>query len=285
MKHIPKKKLGFWVIIFVAIISLIFFLKNDANKSLIKITSSENRFYIDFDLTITDQNKFLKILENLQIPQSSIEELSFALDSTSSVSLTYLAPIEINPTFNDGIINFSGNTSHDAFIQKLSPKKIKVPQDYNLAIFSPSVLNFVTSRNFDFSNEAENSYKEEVRNDIAFHLINITQEETNKTVAFFQHENLIVFASSREAAFSMSDALNSKNSTDFPAFDFDNDSNFLFSFINKEDAQIDVNFISLISGQDTLKTNPNLQKVLQEIEEINFALKDVNFLQIWICLQ
>jgi len=144
-------------------------------------------------------------------------------------------------------------------------------------ISQSSDIDLTSLRNLDFSNEAENSYKEEVRNDIAFHLINITQEETNKTVAFFQHENLIVFASSREAAFSMSDALNSKNSTDFPAFDFDNDSNFLFSFINKEDAQIDVNFISLISGQDTLKTNPNLQKVLQEIEEINFALKDVNF--------
>src|SRR3989344_6872233 len=97
MKLIPKKFLGFCVITVVAIISLVFFLTKDANKSLITATSGENKFFINFDLKTKDQKNLSKILENLQIPQSTQEDLSFELDSTSSASFAYLTPLRVNP--------------------------------------------------------------------------------------------------------------------------------------------------------------------------------------------
>src|SRR3989344_7010520 len=223
MKLIPKKFLGFWVIVVVAIISLVFFLTKDANKSLITIASGENKFFVNFDLKTKDQKNLSKILENLQIPQNSQEDLSFELDSTSSASLAHLIPIKVNPIISTKSISFSGTVSHSPFIKKLSPKRIKVPQDFNLAVFAPNVLDFVTTRNLypenlvnwlknnfsptsgqyliifgknaqfalivekteidlsslksiELSDQSETSYKEEVRADTIFYLMNRSEE-------------------------------------------------------------------------------------------------------------
>ncbi|KKR86769.1 MAG: hypothetical protein UU34_C0010G0012 [Candidatus Curtissbacteria bacterium GW2011_GWA1_41_11] len=325
MKLIPKKFLGFWVIVVVAIISLVFFLTKDANKSLITIASGENKFFVNFDLKTKDQKNLSKILENLQIPQNSQEDLSFELDSTSSASLAHLIPIKVNPIISTKSISFSGTVSHSPFIEKLSPKRIKVPQDFNLAVFAPNVLDFVTTRNLypenlvnwlknnfsptsgqyliifgknaqfalivekteidlsslksiELSDQSETSYKEEVRADTIFYLMNIISSEgKSEAVTFFQQENWVVFASSREAAFKIADSLQSKNSTDFPSFNFDSDSNFLLFFTNKQGEQLSESFINLISRQNSGIANPNLQKILREVEEINFALKATRF--------
>ncbi len=325
MKLIPKNFLGFWVITVVAIISLVFFLLKDANKSLITATNGENKFFVNFDLKTKDQKNLSKILEDLQIPQSSQEDLSFELDSTSSASLAYLTPIRVNPIISTRSISFSGTVSHSPFIEKLSPGKIKVPQDFNLAVFAPNVLDFVTTRNLypenlvnwlknnfsagsgqyliifgknaqfalivekreidlsslksiELSDQSETSYKEEVRADTIFYLMNIISSEgKSEAVAFFQHENWVVFASSREAAFKIADSLQSKNSTDFPSFNFDSDSNFLLFFTNKGGEQLSESFINLISRQNSGIANPNLQQILREVEEINFALKATRF--------
>lgn len=325
MKLIPKRFLGFWAILILAAIFSINFFTKDSNKSQVTITGAENKFLVNFDLISSDKNSLLQILDDFQIPQSSIEDLSFELDSTSSAQLIYLSPIQINPTITKKVISFTGNTSRRLFVNNSSAEKIKIPANFNLAVFAPNLLSFVASKNLypaelvdwmnnnfsidegqylvvfgpnaEFSIISKNkdadlstlknlkltesieaSYKEEVRDDIPFHFISITKNvEKVETAAFFKREDLIVYSSSREAAFAMADAFSSKNSSDFPAFNFEKDSNFIFSLNNKEEAEINENMLSLISSFDTQLSIPNQQKFLERIEEINFALKANSF--------
>ncbi len=146
MKLTPRIILGIaaTALIIASIALAIVFTKKD--QSYILLTSKENRFDLNFRVQKKDQENFQKILSSLEIPQDVQNGVNFQLDSTSSARLNFLAPIKASLNLKDKSVNLSGETSIPMFLYQSSINQVRLPKSTNLAIFAPSLENFVKAR-------------------------------------------------------------------------------------------------------------------------------------------
>ncbi len=122
------------------------------------------------------------------------------------------------------------------------------------------------------------SYKEEARNGINYYLLNVPQDPKSNnqtTLAFFTEDNWTIFASSREAAFLVSDTINSKSdSISFPNNKVDERATLVVFMRNFEKDPISSNLINFIlaGASDTQANAQKLKNTLESLQEITLIL-------------
>jgi len=140
---LKKTLLGLFFVLII-LIFFVFFAKWQKQETFVTLNAFENKFKVNFNIPQSDQEKFSKTLQKLQLPQSIEQGFEFELDATSSAALNFALPIEAKISFGPKI-NFKGSL-HRSGINNLPVVSLKVPQNTNLAVFAPDFRDFISTR-------------------------------------------------------------------------------------------------------------------------------------------
>lgn len=122
------------------------------NQNKAVLSSEQNKFKLDFVVSNRDSDKFLHILEDLNLPQSVSRGVEFELDATSSAKLAILAPIEADLEFFPGKIAFGGRIEIPQ--KQFELAKVGIPESTTLAVFSKDFRGFI-KRSFKIPKELD----------------------------------------------------------------------------------------------------------------------------------
>lgn len=144
--HLKSLQIFLWVLILIVILlltSLLVFrqrlvVKNQ-NKAI--LSSEQNKFKLDFIVSNRDRDKFLHILEDLNLPQSVSRGVEFELDATSVAKLAFLTPIEADLEFGSRKIAFGGRIEIPQ--KQFALAKVGMPESTTLAVFAKDLRGFI----------------------------------------------------------------------------------------------------------------------------------------------
>lgn len=146
MKKIPKFILGFLLLI-----ALIYFFSNifsptNTKGSKVSVLSSQNKFDVEFNLSNLDNQNFKNFLVNLNAPNKLEEGFTFELDSTSSTALSFSSPIEFDVSIGAQSVLFKGVMDKPLLNNSYKIRKINVPQNSNLVIFTGKLHKYLSQK-------------------------------------------------------------------------------------------------------------------------------------------
>lgn len=295
----PKKALG---LIIASIVFLLVVIAVSPKKSLLstfKITASQNRFYVGFDISKKDSADFQKLLEKLSAPESISKGLEFELDSTPSAMLSFAVPVEgtLDPSPNSLII--SGNLTRPETSETYVFQSFSFPQDLNFALSSanlqeaakiyldlpPEIAGSVAQNSavgpqylvvfpnssvyifktgtFDVASvKNQREYKEETIDNIKVYLL--------AQVSIFEIGEWTYIASNLDAAKSVvSTQKDPENTINFPNIE---KGNFAMLFASSEKNPVSDDLLVKIFG-----SKDKVPNYMSKISKIEFTLKDTTF--------
>src|SRR3989344_682512 len=143
-------------------------------------------------------------------------------------------------------------------------------------------INLYALEDIKVNEQDPSQYKEETRSNINYHLLNIaqSQNESSQTLTFFLNGKWTIFASSREAAFDVSDSLNSESDfIEFPNHNIDTDTQLAVFVLNEDKYPINQNSINFMLGEEfnAQKNNQKIINTIDAIERIQLILKGDKF--------
>lgn len=141
----PKYRKFFFIIPFILISIFLIFAASQRQKPQSKFTivPQENNFRLAFDIAKKDEGALTRFLEKLNLPQSTIQGVTFQLDSTSSAKLAFASPIKTNVTFSQNSLSFQGNLQRDLKGYDFAFENIKIPKSTKIAVLSMDFKNFL----------------------------------------------------------------------------------------------------------------------------------------------
>lgn len=134
-----------------SILLLITFKNWPPNSSSLVLQTQDDKFKVNFFLQAKDEVKFSKILEKLNLPQTTKDGIEFSLDAASAAKLAFVTPIKASLTLDSSRINFHGSTQRNAN-EEFTPLNCKIPQNTNFAVAASDLRELVKSR-FTFPSE------------------------------------------------------------------------------------------------------------------------------------
>ena len=150
LPKIGKAKLPLFLLGILTLLTIIInLLPKKSAETKIRLTSSENKFQVSFEVAPGDLNSFDRALEKLNIDKAVKDKLEFELDATSSAKLSLASPIEAGLGFSNDEIRFRGN-SHTAYLKQSPFFNIKIPKSTSLLIFS-GILEEIWGKNLNNS--------------------------------------------------------------------------------------------------------------------------------------
>ena len=232
------------------------------------ISPSDNTIYLDGNITRSLLPQNLPI-ENLREPKSSNlivfapNILDLILDKTS-----------YSQNLKDWLkLNFEGYNGQYLFVFGSNA-------DFALLAKSNHV-DLTTLKNLEADKSGESPYKEEERNGINYHLLNISQAQSvnSQTLAIFSKDKWVIFASSPEAAYLVADSLGSN--TEFISisdFKVSDTAALVIILRNSKDYPISQDLIDFFIDQASDSNNIQKFKNTQDyLEKVVIILKDANF--------
>lgn len=139
LSKIGKAKLPLFLIAILLLLAFtINLLPNKRSQTKIRLTSSQNKFQVNFEITPQDLQKFDTFLEKLNIDKAIHDRLEFELDATSSAKLSLATPIEANLQFSKDEINFKG-VANTAYLRQAPVYDVKIPKSTTLLVFSKTL--------------------------------------------------------------------------------------------------------------------------------------------------
>lgn len=306
----PKKLRKFILPLTLLLLILVILILNSLalkDESRLTLTSSENRFKLNFSLDRDDGDQFTQILTTLNLPANISEGVEFELDATSSAKLEFALPISSTFDISQNRITFGG-TLQNSNLREQKMESFKLPSSTNLAIFGPQLMEYFFLK-VNLPNELmiwvyqadlqEGQYlaifdrdlclifKSDLLDLESLNELDIENQEesfykkeeshgvtmhvTSTGTTFFQIGEWIFAASSYEAAQKMVDAQKSPaNYLNFSTSQ--NPVSFYIHFKNGEDFPLNSEFVntSIFQGAKS-------GQYLEKIEEIQFVLKGSSF--------
>lgn len=231
------------------------------------ISTNNNTIHLNGNITRSLLPQNLPI-ENLRAPKSSNlivfapNLLDLILDKTSY-------PQNIKDWLNS---NFEGDNGQYLFV---------FGANADFALFTKSDYDLATLKNLEKLESGESSYKEEERNGINYHLLNISQNQSvnSQTLAIFSKDKWVIFASSPEAAYQVADSLDSN--TEFISisdFKVSDTAALVIILRNPKDYPISQDLIDFfISQASDSNNNQKLKNTQDYLEKVVIILKGANF--------
>ena len=232
------------------------------------ISPSDNTIYLDGNITRSLLPQNLPI-ENLRAPKSS-NLIVFAPNLLDLI----LDKTNYSQNLKDWLkLNFEGNNGQYLFVFGSNA-------DFALLAKSNHV-DLTTLKNLEADKSGESPYKEEERNGINYHLLNISQAQSadSQTLAIFSKDQWAIFASSPEAAYQVADSLDS-NSEFISIADFKvgNTAALVIILRNLKDDPISQDLVDFFIGQASdFNNSQKLKHTIENLEKVVIILKDTKF--------
>ncbi|MBI3342112.1 hypothetical protein HY024_03230 [Candidatus Curtissbacteria bacterium] len=140
MLRYPKYALGLLITAAVVLFLIIsFFFTKKTNVSKFNLSSENNKFRLQFNISQKDQNNFAKFLENVSLPSNTEKGITFGLDATSSAILNFQTPIEGQLNLSATKITTTGNLNFPLVTKNISSESFLFPKNLSFAIAGPNL--------------------------------------------------------------------------------------------------------------------------------------------------
>ena len=151
-------------------------------------------------------------------------------------------------------------------------------------IFRSKALDFESLKNIQIASLPEPFYKEELQENVNFHLIKLPQDTTggkDQSLTIFQIGEFVFLTSSRQAAIEMVQFQKKSqgNSINFGPLSADGTRSLSILFRNPDESPLDANFLGLLfaTSPSTLENGEAITKSLNHIKELQLVLKGDQF--------
>ena len=151
-------------------------------------------------------------------------------------------------------------------------------------IFRSKALDFESLKNIQIASLPEPFYKEELQENVNFHLIKLPQDTTggkDQSLTIFQIGEFVFLTSSRQAAIEMVQFQKKSqgNPINFGSLSADGIRSLSILFRNPDESPLDANFLGLLfaTSPSTLENGEAITKSLNHIKELQLVLKGDQF--------
>lgn len=154
LKSIKAKFALIFLALLLIIAAILLTNKNRQVSSTATITSQKNQFTLEAKVAKSDEENFVKLLQNLSLAATKNPKVDFTLDSTASAKLAFASPVIIKFKPGEKSLRFSGNPTTSVAQEEVVMPQIKIPKSVGFAIANNDLSSFV--KKFQLSSVVEN---------------------------------------------------------------------------------------------------------------------------------